>query len=167
LISWLFLRLLAFIYLAAFASLSVQITGLVEETGILPLSEHFSQATEYYEERTWLWYPSLFWITGSSDLALRSISLLGIVLSLMLLFGRWQRLILIMLFTALSLALSRWTDIHKLSMGYAIVGSGLSGHLFSRGRKPFTDYPIRLVTVSVAFNELKSQSNHQEDSALL
>jgi hypothetical protein len=37
LVSWLFLHLLALIYLTAFASLSVQITGLVGETGILPL----------------------------------------------------------------------------------------------------------------------------------
>jgi hypothetical protein len=48
LVSGLFLRLLALIYLAAFASLPVQITGLVGETDILPLSEHFNLAAEQY-----------------------------------------------------------------------------------------------------------------------
>lgn len=98
LVSWLFLRLLALVYLAAFASLSVQITGLVGESGILPLSEHFSLAGEHYGERARLWFPSIFWITGTSDLALKSVSLLGILFSLILLFGRWQRLTLILLF---------------------------------------------------------------------
>jgi hypothetical protein len=98
LVSWLFLRLLALIYLAAFASLSVQITGLVGETGILPLSDHFSLAAERYGKGAWLLFPSIFWISGASDLALQSVALLGILLSLLLLFGRCQRLALIMLF---------------------------------------------------------------------
>jgi predicted DCC family thiol-disulfide oxidoreductase YuxK len=37
-VEWLFLRLLAAIYLIAFASLAVQITGLIGSRGILPLS---------------------------------------------------------------------------------------------------------------------------------
>jgi hypothetical protein len=97
-ISWLFMRLLALIYLAAFTSLSVQITGLVGETGILPLKEHFSLATDHYGEKVWRWFPSIFWMIGTDDLALQSVTLLGIVLSLVLLFGRWERLILTLLF---------------------------------------------------------------------
>lgn len=99
LIGWVFLRLLALIYLAAFASLSVQITGLVGETGILPLKEHFDLAAEHYGERAWLQFPSIFWIIGSSDQALHGVSLLGILLSLILLLGRWERLTLVLLFT--------------------------------------------------------------------
>ncbi|WP_316365184.1 lipase maturation factor family protein [Candidatus Thiodiazotropha sp. CDECU1] len=98
LVSWLFLRLLALVYLAAFASLSVQITGLVGETGILPLDEHFSLAAEHYGKGAWVWFPSIFWITGASDLALKGVSLLGILLSLLLLLGHRERLNLILLF---------------------------------------------------------------------
>ncbi|MEW8027980.1 MAG: lipase maturation factor family protein [Candidatus Thiodiazotropha sp.] len=98
LVSWLFLRLLALVYLAAFASLSVQITGLVGESGILPLSEYFSLAAEHYGEGAWFWFPSIFWITGISDPALRTVSLLGILFSLILLSGRWERPALILLF---------------------------------------------------------------------
>ena len=39
LVSWLFLRLLGAIYVAAFASLAVQILGLAGHAGILPLDE--------------------------------------------------------------------------------------------------------------------------------
>jgi hypothetical protein len=98
LVSWLFLRLLALIYLAAFASLSVQITGLVGETGILPRDEHFSLATEQFGNGAWLWFPSVFWVSSASDQALQSVSLLGILLSLLLLLGQWERLVLILLF---------------------------------------------------------------------
>ncbi|MES9971395.1 MAG: lipase maturation factor family protein [Candidatus Thiodiazotropha sp.] len=98
LVSWLFLRLLALIYLAAFASLWVQITGLVGETGILPLGEHLSLAAEHYGEGAWVWFPTVFWITGAGDPALLGVCLLGTLLSLLLLIGRWQRLNLILLF---------------------------------------------------------------------
>lgn len=98
LISWLFLRLLALIYLAAFASLAVQITGLVGNQGILPLDEHFNLAREHYGQRAWLRFPSIFWFTGSGDAALQATALLGILFSLLLLFARWQRISLILLF---------------------------------------------------------------------
>ncbi|MEW8508029.1 MAG: lipase maturation factor family protein [Candidatus Thiodiazotropha sp.] len=98
LISWLFLRLLALIYLVAFASLAVQITGLVGDEGILPVREHFNLAMEHYGERSWLWFPSIFWLTGSSDTMLQATTLLGILFSLTLLFARWQRFSLVLLF---------------------------------------------------------------------
>ena len=41
-VEWLFLRALAAIYLAAFASLAVQITGLIGERGILPVSRYLA-----------------------------------------------------------------------------------------------------------------------------
>ncbi len=97
-VSWMFLRLLALIYLAAFTSLAVQITGLVGDEGILPLHEHFQLAREHYGETAWLWFPSLFWITGTSNMALLACCVLGMLLSLLLLFGRWERGTLILLF---------------------------------------------------------------------
>ncbi|MCU7926572.1 MAG: hypothetical protein KZQ97_09015 [Candidatus Thiodiazotropha sp. (ex Dulcina madagascariensis)] len=45
--AWLFLRLLSLIYLVAFTSLAVQITGLAGDDGILPLGEHFDLATRH------------------------------------------------------------------------------------------------------------------------
>jgi predicted DCC family thiol-disulfide oxidoreductase YuxK len=44
LVGWVFLRLIALIYLAAFASLAVQITGLIGAEGILPAGELSAQS---------------------------------------------------------------------------------------------------------------------------
>ena len=43
LVSWIFLRGLAIIYFAAFASMSVQIEGLVGENGILPIKSKLAE----------------------------------------------------------------------------------------------------------------------------
>jgi hypothetical protein len=98
LISRLFLRSLAVIYLIAFASLATQITGLVGEQGILPLTEHYLRASQHLGERAWWWFPSLFWLTGSSDTALQGVALSGVAVSLILLVGRWERAALVILF---------------------------------------------------------------------
>jgi hypothetical protein len=41
---WLFLRLLGAVYLVAFASLAIQITGLVGEHGIMPAGPYLEWA---------------------------------------------------------------------------------------------------------------------------
>jgi predicted DCC family thiol-disulfide oxidoreductase YuxK len=66
---WLFLRLLALVYLAAFASFAVQAAGLIGEEGILPLGP-FLDAVDagYGAEKYWL-LPTLFWL-DSSDAAI-------------------------------------------------------------------------------------------------
>jgi hypothetical protein len=97
-ISWLFIRFLALIYLAAFTSLASQIDGLVGTDGILPLHDHFTLARQHLGDQAWLRFPSLFWLIGTTDGLLQSISLLGILLSLVLLIGRWQRIVLVLLF---------------------------------------------------------------------
>ncbi|MCG8489383.1 MAG: lipase maturation factor family protein [Chromatiales bacterium] len=97
-ISWLFLRLLALIYLAAFASLASQITGLVGAQGILPLDNHFELAQQHIGDQAWLRFPSIFWLIGTGDELLQGTALLGVLLSLVLLIGRWQRAVLILLF---------------------------------------------------------------------
>lgn len=96
--AWLFLRLLSLIYLVAFTSLAVQITGLAGDDGILPLGEHFDLATRHLGEHARLWFPSIFWWVGSGDAPLQGTALLGVMVSLVLLFGRWERFSLILLF---------------------------------------------------------------------
>src|SRR5690606_29839362 len=61
--SWLFLRLLGFIYLSAFASLAVQIKGLVGEDGILPLGLYLDRAQEHFGDAAFYNLPNLFWIS--------------------------------------------------------------------------------------------------------
>jgi hypothetical protein len=94
---WLFLRLLALIYAAAFLSLAVQIEGLVGPSGILPFNEALGYQHQRYGNWAWLLTPTLFWL-NSSDAALFGATLLGLLFSLTLLFGRFERISLIALF---------------------------------------------------------------------
>lgn len=97
--SWLFLRLLALIYAVAFLSLAVQVAGLAGPQGILPLERYQTEVAQNLgRPAAWIWLPSLFWLTGASDIVLQGSALLGAALSLLLLLGRWQRAILIALF---------------------------------------------------------------------
>ncbi|HGG58789.1 MAG TPA: lipase maturation factor family protein [Gammaproteobacteria bacterium] len=97
LVSQLFLKGLAVIYFSAFLSLSVQINGLAGPHGILPLIEleqfYFQ---EFGTDALWM-LPSLFWL-NASDIALFGATVLGCALSVLLLFGLYQRLALIGLF---------------------------------------------------------------------
>ncbi|MCP3666258.1 MAG: lipase maturation factor family protein [Gammaproteobacteria bacterium] len=105
LISWLFLKLLALIYLAAFLSLAVQITGLVGPNGILPFQELLDYL--YQQQGSWVWFnmPTLFWL-GSGDAVLQGATIVGCLISLLLFFGVWPRASLILLFL-LYLSLTR------------------------------------------------------------
>ncbi|MET0100198.1 MAG: lipase maturation factor family protein [Sedimenticola sp.] len=96
-VSWLFLRLLALIYLAAFASLAVQITGLAGADGILPFHERLQQVAQLPGWQRYWHYPTLFWFS-SSDLMLQGVAYAGCLFSLTLLFNRMVRSSLILLF---------------------------------------------------------------------
>src|SRR5437870_829045 len=62
--SWLFLRLLGLIYLAAFVSLATQIRGLVGRDGILPAAEFLGQHRHWGPSRLWR-VPTLCWLNSS------------------------------------------------------------------------------------------------------
>ncbi len=95
--SWLFLKCLAIIYLIAFASLSVQIVGLVGENGILPFREALQEIFNNYGMEAYWRLPNVFWI-NDSDLGLQIISWLGCAFAVLLLLGVIPQLSLIVLF---------------------------------------------------------------------
>ena len=97
LVSALFLRLLALIYLVAFASIGLQIAGLAGPGGILPFGEQLEFVRAQYGARGYWLLPTLFWL-DASDLALQAVAVAGCVLSLVLLAGRLVRTSLILLF---------------------------------------------------------------------
>ncbi|MBZ0210672.1 MAG: lipase maturation factor family protein [Hyphomicrobium sp.] len=97
LVSWLFLRGLGFIYLAAFVSLALQIRGLVGEAGILPLGEYLDAAREGWGQIAYWRLPTLFWL-HQSDAALITGAIAGIGFALLLTFGFLQRTALVALF---------------------------------------------------------------------
>ena len=82
----LFLRLLALVYLVAFASLAVQVTGLVGERGILPVGEFLNQASASYGALAYYYVPTLLWFSPTNTI-LTLLCGSGIAASVLLLLG--------------------------------------------------------------------------------
>jgi hypothetical protein len=101
---WLFLRLLGAVYLVAFASLAVQITGLVGEHGIMPARPFLEWAHSVYGRDAYRLLPTVFWL-DRSDLALTMVTWSGVLLSLLLILGLAPLALLLVLW-ALYLSLS-------------------------------------------------------------
>jgi hypothetical protein len=92
-----FLRLLALIYFAAFASIAVQIVGLAGSQGIIPLAERLQHIEQSLGAKGYWFYPTLFWI-NHSDFALQAIAVAGCIASITLFFNILTRISLILLF---------------------------------------------------------------------
>jgi predicted DCC family thiol-disulfide oxidoreductase YuxK len=82
--SWLFLRFLGAIYVVAFASLAVQVLGLVGRDGVLPLGDYLSAARQGWGEAAFWRLPTLFWL-ASSDTALIAAAVAGVALGVLVL----------------------------------------------------------------------------------
>jgi len=96
-VEWLFLRMLAAIYFIAFASFGVQATGLIGERGILPLGRFLQAVAQSFGARGYWMLPSVFWI-AHGDAVLRGVCIAGAAISIVLLFGYFERASLICLF---------------------------------------------------------------------
>ncbi len=92
--SGVFLRLLGAIYAIAFASLGIQIVGLVGEGGILPVSGYLAMARQGWGVAAWWRLPSVFWLSAS-DLALGAAAVVGVAFGLCLVAGVMARLALV------------------------------------------------------------------------
>ena len=134
---WLFLRLLAAIYVVAFASLAVQVTGLLGEQGISPARDFFGRVgTDLGPTQIWtrLWaVPSVFW-WNSSDKVLAGATWVGVGLGAILFIGRLERLVLVLLYVlylSFSLAgqefLSFQWDALLLEAGFLAIFFGHTG----------------------------------------
>lgn len=96
-VSWLFLRLLGLVYLAAFVSFGVQALGLIGSEGILPLTDELQALTAQYGERAWWLNPSLFWL-DAGDAAIQAVCVAGAVGALLLTLNILTRAVLPLLF---------------------------------------------------------------------
>jgi predicted DCC family thiol-disulfide oxidoreductase YuxK len=97
LVSWLFLRLFALIYLAAFASFGVQALGLVGSHGILPLTDYIDVETSRLGLERYYLMPMVFWLS-SSDFMIEAVCWAGVGLSLLLFLNVLPRLNLFLLY---------------------------------------------------------------------
>lgn len=93
-ISWIFLRLLALVYIAAFASMGLQIQALVGLDGILPIAYKLNYLREVMGWAVYWNYPTLFWI-DASDQCLVGVCVAGILSALAALFNRFTPLALL------------------------------------------------------------------------
>ena len=89
--STLFLRGLGVIYLIAFFSLWIQVDGLIGTDGILPAKNYLERVAGYYETQSptqspYWEVPTLAWL-GSSNTQLETLCVIGMLGSLLLIFG--------------------------------------------------------------------------------
>jgi predicted DCC family thiol-disulfide oxidoreductase YuxK len=97
LVSWLFLRAMGLIYLAAFVSFGVQVLGLIGSHGILPLSELVGAIRNQLGSQGYRQFPMVFWL-NQSDFAIQATCWTGAALSLLLIFNVLPRLSLFSLY---------------------------------------------------------------------
>lgn len=83
---WIFLRLLALVYLSAFLSMSVQIEGLVGAQGILPLARVLENLWQIRGAAAVWEMPTLFWL-NASDTALHAACIAGAICSVLAFFS--------------------------------------------------------------------------------
>lgn len=96
-VQYVFLRLLAAIYIIAFASLGVQAAGLIGSHGILPVSQYLGRIAEALGSSGYRLAPTLLWL-NSSDGTIQWIWIGGAVCSLLILAGVFWRAALVIAF---------------------------------------------------------------------
>ena len=83
---WLFIRLLAVVYAIAFASIGVQVLGLIGHDGILPARDWLTAVREQLGPAGRWYVPTLFWF-GAGDGALTGLCVAGTALAVLLFVG--------------------------------------------------------------------------------
>jgi hypothetical protein len=153
---WLFLRLLGAVYLIAFASLAVQVTGLVGEHGLLPARAFLERIHSAYGGQAYRLLPTIFWL-GAGDLALRLVAWGGVVLALLLVIGLAPVPTLVLLW-ALYLSLSVvGQDFLSFQWDALLLEAGLLAILWAplqwlpRGREPPASTVARWLLVFLLF----------------
>jgi predicted DCC family thiol-disulfide oxidoreductase YuxK len=96
-VQWLFSRLLASIYLIAFASFGMQAAGLIGSHGILPVGQYLTRIWQALGSSSYRLAPTLFWL-NSDDAVIQGVWIAGVVCSLLALFGLFWRGALVMAF---------------------------------------------------------------------
>ena len=94
-VSWLFLRGLALIYFSAFASMAIQIEGLVGSNGILPVTTRLELIEQLYPSQKLWQMPTVFWL-DSSDYMLSFVCYAGMAVSCLLLLNIFTRIALLL-----------------------------------------------------------------------
>ena len=135
LISALFLRLLALIYLTAFVSTGTQIVTMAGDHGILPIAEAVEQARAEYGWTGVLRIPTLVWFFNSND-ALFAIALAGCVFSVALFVNVLPRVSLIALFVLYLSLFQAGQLFMNFQWDYMLLESGFIAIFLGSGARP-------------------------------
>lgn len=92
-----FLALFGLVHVAAFASLAVQVEGLLGPAGIRPATELLERAGEVLGPGAWRRLPTVFWWWRPDALALQAACFAGVALGLLVTAGIAQRWALVLL----------------------------------------------------------------------
>ena len=141
----LFLRFMGLAYCAAFASLAIQLPGLLGDTGVLPAARYLDYVRTALGETAWLHVPSLLWlVAGDSsipDAVLSGAAVGGALAGLLAAFVPWPRIPLVLcwvlylsLFTVGQAFMSFQWDLLLLEAGFLALflrpGARLAPFLF-------------------------------------
>jgi lipase maturation factor 1 len=96
---WLFLRAIGLIYFSAFFSLLFQIRGLIGPDGVLPASEYLEAVAKSAAAGRFWYAPTLFWLSSSSHM-LMSVTWLGLIASILVIFNVYPRVSLFACFVS-------------------------------------------------------------------
>ena len=125
--SALFIRVIALVYVTAFASLATQITGLIGADGIVPAANFFAAVAEALPHGAWFKAPSFFWL-AHGDTMLVGACLAGVVAALVVAAGYLQVVLLIVcyalylsLYTAGQVFMSFQWDLLLLEAGFLAI----------------------------------------------
>ncbi len=168
---WLFLRLLAAIYLIAFASLAVQINGLAGARGILPAGRYLAAVQQSFGAKGYWLVPTIFWI-AHTDTFLLAACIAGVAVSVVLMLGYLERLSLVCLYVLyLSLCaagqdfLSFQWDILLLEAGFLAIFLGRSKVVvllfrWLLFRLMFLSGAVKLLSHDASWRNLSAMSFH-------
>ena len=90
LVSEVFLRALALIYIIAFVSFGMQALGLIGSSGIVPVQETLNAVRHYYPGQGFWLLPTVFWINASNR-SIVAVCVAGAVFGALLFFGIAKR----------------------------------------------------------------------------
>jgi predicted DCC family thiol-disulfide oxidoreductase YuxK len=170
-VEWIFLRILAVIYFIAFASVGVQVTGLIGERGITPLGRYLAAVSQNFGPQGYRMLPTVFWF-AHGDRVLQAACAVGAAISVVLLLGYFERASLVCLYVLyLSLCtagqefLSFQWDFLLLETGFLAIflgNSKLVVFLFRwlLFRLTFLSGAVKLMSHDPAWRNLTAMSYH-------
>jgi hypothetical protein len=135
---WLFIRALAVIYAIAFGSLAFQVTGLIGERGILPVTPFLASLARTGSPLRFLIAPSVFW-WGSNDITLVGMCFAGVVFAGVLMLtgfarGKFERTCLVLLFVLYLSFASTGQEFLSFQWDSLLLETGFLGIFIGRNR---------------------------------